>query len=94
VFSAVDEKPKSTYELQRLSNLRAHPAAALLVDHYDEDWSKLWWVRIDGTGGVVERGSEYDRGLEVLVAKYRHYRQRRPRGAVVVLDIRTWKAWP
>src|ERR671910_394708 len=47
VFSAVDAKPKSTLALRRLDNLRAHPAASLLVDHYSDDWSQLWWVRLD-----------------------------------------------
>ena len=50
VYSAVDAKPKSTTALRRLDNLRANPHAALLVDHYSDDWSTLWWVRVDGEG--------------------------------------------
>src|SRR3990170_1270448 len=53
VVTAVDDKPKRTQQLQRLRNLQERPAATLLVDHYDEDWSQLWWVRLDGDAHVV-----------------------------------------
>src|SRR5947209_988633 len=46
VYSAVDGKPKSTLQLRRLANIRANPYASLLVDHYADDWSALWWVRV------------------------------------------------
>lgn len=95
VYSAVDDaKPKSTLALRRLANLRANPAAALLVDHYAEDWSTLWWVRVDGRGRVVEDGPERDRALSLLAAKYAQYRRRPPPGAVVALDASAWRAWP
>src|SRR4051812_13262884 len=48
VYSAVDGKPKRTTRLRRLANVRARPAATLLVDEYAEDWSRLWWVRLRG----------------------------------------------
>ena len=57
VYSAVDAKPKSTLALRRLDNLRVNPSTALLVDHYAEDWSTLWWVRVDGRGRVVDGGA-------------------------------------
>jgi len=43
VWLAVDAKPKRTTQLQRLTNLRREPRCALLVDHYEEEWSRLWW---------------------------------------------------
>ena len=49
LYSAVDHKPKRSRALQRLENIAANPAVSLLVDDYAEDWSKLWWVRADGT---------------------------------------------
>src|SRR4051812_14354080 len=73
VYSAVDGKPKSTTALRRLENLRAHPHAALLVDHYSDDWSSLWWVRVDGAGRVLEGGAERDAALEILTGKYPVY---------------------
>lgn len=93
-YSAVDAKPKTTVALRRLANLRVHAAASLLVDHYDEDWSALWWVRVDGSGRVVDHGPERDRALAALTAKYEQYRREPPPGPVVALDITTWRAWP
>src|SRR3954454_20211872 len=53
IFSPVDAKPKRTAALRRLANVRADPRVSLLVDHYVDDWTKLWWVRTDGVGRVV-----------------------------------------
>ena len=93
-YTAVDEKPKSTRQLQRLANLRAHPHAALLVDHYDDDWRTLWWIRADGTGRVVDEDDEADRAIELLVAKYHQYRNARPGGPVIAIELTRWRAWP
>jgi subtilisin family serine protease len=54
IYSAVDHKPKRTTALRRLANVAANPRVALLVDHYDEDWTRLWWVRADGTARVLD----------------------------------------
>jgi PPOX class probable F420-dependent enzyme len=94
VYSAVDHKPKSTRQLRRLTNLRANPRAALLVDHYDDDWSSLWWIRADGSARILEEGSEIDRAIALLGAKYHQYRERPPRGPVIALDIGAWRGWP
>jgi PPOX class probable F420-dependent enzyme len=94
VYSAVDAKPKSTRSLQRLANLRANPAASLLVDRYDEDWSILWWVRVDGEGRIVEDTTERDHALVALQAKYAQYRQDPPPGDVVAMHTRVWRGWP
>jgi PPOX class probable F420-dependent enzyme len=95
LFSAVDDvKPKSTVELRRLENLRSNRAASLLVDHYEEAWTELWWVRVDGTGRVVQKGDERDRALELLCSKYEQYRASPPPGDVIVIDIETWRSWP
>ena len=94
VYSAVDAKPKSTLALQRLANLRANPHAALLVDFYADDWSKLWWVRVDGTGRVIESGAEQGAALSLLARKYDQYTREPPPGPVVAIDIVTWRGWP
>jgi PPOX class probable F420-dependent enzyme len=93
-YSAVDAKPKSTLALRRLENVRAHPSCSLLVDHYSEDWTELWWVRLDGSGRVIEQGAERERALTLLKEKYRQYREATPPGAVVALDIARWRMWP
>ena len=94
VYSAVDAKPKSTPALLRLDNLRANPSASLLVDHYGEDWSALWWVRIDGTARIIGSGPEFNRALVELTAKYEQYARQPPPGPVVAIDIHGWRAWP
>lgn len=94
VFSAVDAKPKSTLALRRLDNVRAHPAASLLVDHYSDDWSELWWVRLDGDGHVTTGGPERDRAITLLTGKYEQYVGTPPPGPVVALDVTAWRSWP
>lgn len=93
VVSSVDDKPKSTPELQRLANVRANPAVTLLVDHYEEDWPRVWWVRVDGRGRVVEDGPERDEANAVLRAKYEQYEAIGLSGAALVIDIGRWRGW-
>lgn len=94
VFTAVDAKPKSTLELRRLDNVRANPHVSLLVDHYDDDWSTLWWVRLDGSARVVERGGVRERAQMLLAEKYEQYRELAPPGAVIEITIERWRSWP
>src|SRR3990172_11041365 len=60
VWLVVDEKPKRHRRLQRLVNVGAEPRVSLLVDSYDEDWSRLWWGRADGRARVVGEGPELE----------------------------------
>jgi PPOX class probable F420-dependent enzyme len=94
LYSAVDAKPKSSSTLRRISNVRRNPLASLLVDHYVEDWSLLWWIRVDGTARVLETGSEFERAIELLVEKYEQYGRQRPPGPVIALEITSWRTWP
>jgi PPOX class probable F420-dependent enzyme len=93
LYSAVDEKPKSSRRLQRIENVRAHPEVAVLVDHYEEDWSRLWWVRLRGSGRVVEHGSELEAALRLLAEKYVQYGQGPPPGPVLAIEIDEWRGW-
>jgi PPOX class probable F420-dependent enzyme len=90
LYTAVDEKPKRTRELRRLRNIRADPRVEILIDHYDEDWSRLWWVRLRGTALVVDRD---ERALELLAAKYEQYAASPPRGPVIQVRIEERVAW-
>jgi PPOX class probable F420-dependent enzyme len=94
IYSAVDAKPKSTLALRRLANLAAHPAACLLVDHYDVDWAQLWWVRVDGEGRILAEGDERAVAIDHLTAKYAPYVDAPPPGPVVAIDVVGWRAWP
>jgi PPOX class probable F420-dependent enzyme len=93
VWTAVDAKPKATPRLQRLANVRANPRASLLVDHYEEDWDALWWVRVDGPATVLDRGAERDAGVRALVAKYEQYAAAPPAGAVIAIEVERWRGW-
>jgi PPOX class probable F420-dependent enzyme len=90
LYSAVDEKPKRTRQLARLADIERDPRVEVVIDHYDDDWSRLWWVRLRGRARVVERS---DRALELLSAKYRQYRERQPQGPFVVVDIDERTSW-
>lgn len=93
VVSAVDEKPKTTRRLQRLANVEANPAVTLLVDHYDEEWSEVWWARVDGRARVVEDGPELNAAVAALRAKYEQYERVGIAGAAVVIDSDRWSGW-
>jgi len=94
VWSAVDHKPKSTRELRRLRNIRANPQVSLLVDHYDDEWTRLWWVRADGRATVVEGGSSgTDDVLDALAAKYPQYAADPPAGPFVRVHVARWSSW-
>lgn len=90
LYTAVDEKPKSTRRLRRLANIEADPQVEILIDHWDEDWSRLWWVRLSGRARVVEHD---ERGLELLQAKYPQYQADPPAGPFVVVAVEARKEW-
>jgi PPOX class probable F420-dependent enzyme len=89
VYTAVDAKPKATSALARLENVRATGRASLLVDHYEEDWSSLWWVRVEGVAEVVRS----ERAIDALAAKYEQYRAARPGGPVIAIAPESWRSW-
>jgi PPOX class probable F420-dependent enzyme len=93
LYSAIDEKPKRSKRLKRLENIRSRPEVAVLVDHYEEDWTRLWWVRLDGTARVLEDGPERERALALLRSKYEQYRSQPPSGAVIAVRVDRWRAW-
>ena len=93
LYSAVDEKPKRSRRLQRIENVRAHPDVAVLVDHYEEDWSRLWWVRLRGRGRVVEDGPELEAALRLLAEKYEQYRNQPPGAPVLAIRVEEWRGW-
>ena len=93
IYFAVDAKPKRTNDLQRVRNIAANPAVSVLVDHYNDDWTSLWWVRADGTARVLAPGAETDRALAILAARYSQYRQAPPPGPVVAITIQRMTGW-
>jgi PPOX class probable F420-dependent enzyme len=92
LYSAVDQKPKASTRLQRLRNIEVNPQAVVLVDHYDEDWATLWWVRLRGRARMLT-GAERERALELLIEKYEQYAGDPPTGPVIAIDVDEWRAW-
>ena len=94
LYSAVDRKPKRSARLRRIENARARPDVTILVDHYEEDWSRLWWIRLRGRARVLDEGDERTHALELLQAKYPQYREEPPDGVVLAIDITDVLRWP
>jgi PPOX class probable F420-dependent enzyme len=93
LLTAVDAKPKKSLNLQRLRNIAAQPAVSLLVDDYDDDWSRLWWIRVDGEAIVLDDPVACAPLLPPLVARYPGYSDRPPVGPLIVITARSWTAW-
>lgn len=94
IYSAVDAKPKRHTALRRLANIAAEPRVSVLADHYDEDWTALWWVRADGVARVLDVArSEARAGLTALAGRYPQYRITPPPGPVIVIEVRRWSSW-
>jgi len=93
LYSAVDRKPKRSQRLRRIENARARPDVTVLVDHYEEDWRKLWWIRLRGRARVLDDGDERERALELLREKYEQYRAESPEGPVLAVDVSEVREW-
>lgn len=92
LITAVDHKPKRTTALRRLANIAGNPPVAVLVDHYEEDWTRLWWARADGTARLSAATEEPD-ALAALVARYPQYAERPPSGTVILITVVRWIGW-
>ena len=96
VYIALDEKPKrvAPRRLRRVRNIAANPRVQLLVDRYDEDWSRLAFVQLSGSAALMEGGAEHSDALALLRAKYPQYREmaleKRPVIRVVVEGVASW----
>lgn len=93
IVVAVDQKPKTTRDLKRLRNIADNPHVAVLTDRYDDDWSRLWWVRADGVAAVEHDGEPREAALDALAARYPQYRDRRPDGPVIRVRVGRWSGW-
>ncbi len=93
IYSAVDHKPKRSTRLRRVANIEATGRACLLVDEYSNDWSRLWWVRVDGRARVVRDADEARAAVAALTAKYEQYVERPPTGAVIAVEADRWSGW-
>jgi len=92
VWSAIDEKPKRSVEPARIRYLERRPAAALLVDVYDDDWSRLAWVQLMGRADVLPVDGS-PAAMAALAAKYEPYAERTPPGPLLRLTVERALHW-
>lgn len=93
LFTAVDHKPKRTADLARLRNIAAEPRVSVLADAYDDDWSQLWWARMDGTAEVLDDGDAAEDAIGLLRARYVQYTDAPPDGPVIAITATAWSGW-
>ena len=94
IYIAIDHKPKTTTRLRRLANIAANPQVTLLADHYDDDWSQLWWARADGTARILALTEPAVLvALERLAERYPQYRLDPPPGPMLAIDVARWSGW-
>jgi PPOX class probable F420-dependent enzyme len=76
LFSAIDAKPKAARPdgLKRIRNIRENAKVSVVIDHYDEDWSRLRYVIIQGEAQLLTDGRDFSRAADLLLAKYPQYR--------------------
>lgn len=91
IVMAIDHKPKARRDVRRLANIRAHPVVSILVDHYADDWTTLWWVRADGEAEVTD--APVDALVDALVAKYPQYEEIHPAGPTILVTVTRWTGW-
>ena len=91
LVTAVDQKPKSTRQLGRLTNIAANPAVSVLAQHDSPDWKELWWVRADGTALVTDHPDIELR--KALRAKYHQYDDDPPAGPWIIVTIDRIAEW-
>ena len=93
ICSAVDDvKPKTTTRLARLADVERDPRVGVVVDHYADDWSELWWVRADGEA-VVMAAAAATEGLAALVHRHPQYRSMPPAGPLLAVRVTQWSGW-
>jgi PPOX class probable F420-dependent enzyme len=92
VWSAIDRKPKRVAEPARVRRLRRRPEAAVLVDRYDDDWSRLAWVELRGSVSIVP-ASDAKPALAALTAKYPQYADEPPPGPLLRVAVERTVCW-
>jgi PPOX class probable F420-dependent enzyme len=91
VYSAVDEKPKTSPDLARLKDMAVHPDVTFVVDHYTEDWDEVWWARVRGRARMAA-GDEETKAVSLLREKYPQY-QSHQLARVVAVDVTEVRGW-
>ncbi|MCY4144002.1 MAG: pyridoxamine 5'-phosphate oxidase family protein [Gammaproteobacteria bacterium] len=90
IYSPIDAKPKATHRLRRVRNIEHNNAVSFMLDNYDADWQKLWWLRLDGLASI---GPLSNAIAELLVCKYPQYRSMDVGSTAIELSEIRWRYW-
>ena len=94
IYIAIDEKPKRSLRLKRLRNIEENPHAALVLDRYDEDWTQLGWVMLQGRAEVLSEGREHDEAQALLCSRYPQLQAMRIAACpVIAVRIERARSW-
>jgi PPOX class probable F420-dependent enzyme len=93
VYVPVDAKPKRSRALSRLTNLQRDPRAVLLVQGWDEDWSRLWWVRLDAHARVLDSAPDMEGPRQLLLGRYTQYTSPEQLHPIIELRVDSWAGW-
>jgi PPOX class probable F420-dependent enzyme len=93
VAIGIDHKPKTSTNLRRLRNIGENSRVSLMVDHYADDWERLWWVRADGTASITYGGDDHTVWWAALRRKYPQYTGVVLDGPVIVVAVESWTGW-
>lgn len=100
IYTPIDEKPKHVGpdRLRRVLNILHNPHVSFVVDLYDEDWSKLRFIKAGGIAEILREGEQHERAISLLREKYRQYRsmnlEKRPIIRIELLRVSSWSAAP
>ena len=98
LYVTIDEKPKRSgvRAMKRLRNIDENPDVAVVVDRYEEDWTRLAWVMLRGRAEILDAGDEHDRAQSALRERYPQYRAMRleplPVIAMRIDRVNSWGA--
>ena len=96
LYITIDRKPKRATDrpLKRLANILENPQAAIVFDHYDEDWRRLAWVMLRGRAEILTAGDEHGRGQTLLQSRYRQLAAMQLEGLpVIAIRIERVASW-
>ncbi|MGH2450264.1 MAG: TIGR03668 family PPOX class F420-dependent oxidoreductase [Candidatus Limnocylindria bacterium] len=96
LYTPIDRKPKRSDDwraLRRVRNIETNGRASVIVDRWDEDWSRLAWVLLEGTADLLEGGAERERAIARLAAKYPQYREVAIDGPVIRVTVERRVDW-
>jgi len=97
LYTPLDRKPKRDddwHALRRVRNIETNGRVAIVVDRYDEDWSQLAWVMVEGVATILETGDDRDAAVALLNEKYAQYETLSLEGRPIVrVEIERASEW-